>query len=202
MSLKENLTVSSNTDVLKGSETYGERLKFQQWNLVLDRSSPRCSTANCIVKAHKITLTCLETPTDVLGLFGFSCSSTSSRPPKVALLPWVPLRSFSGIPPKTCLPLNFEVIGTPGTWCLEVMYVGSSPRRFFPGAVAGLSSSSKSTSSWVSNAPEAVEGRTFLCDFPGGILNAATVRTVLRPVRSRYWKLIGGLVANRPLTTS
>ena len=28
MSLKENLTFSSNTHVLKGSETYGERLQF------------------------------------------------------------------------------------------------------------------------------------------------------------------------------
>ena len=126
----------------------------------------------------QFTLTCFETPTAVAGLFGFSCSSTSSKPPKVALLPCDPFKSFSGIPPKICLPLNFEVIGTPGTWCLEVTYVGSSPSRFLPGAVAGLISSSKSTNSWDSNAPEAVEGRTFFCVFTGGILNTTRERTV------------------------
>ena len=134
----------------------------------------------------------------VVGLLGFSCSSTSSKPPKVALLPCNPLKSFSGIPPKTCLPLNFEVIGTPGTWCLDVTYVGSRPSKFFPGAVEGLSSSSKSTNSWDSSAPEAVEGRTFFCDFPGGILKPSTVRTILLLARAKNRLLIGSLVAKNP----
>ena len=136
----------------------------------------RCSCTSCRIQ---FTLICFETPTAVAGLFGFSCSSTSSKPPKVALLPCAPFKSFSGMPPKICLPLNFEVMGTPGTWCREVTYVGSSPSKFFPGAVAGLRSSSKSTNSCDSKAPEAVEGRTFFCVFTSGILNTARVRTVL-----------------------